>query len=790
MKSPKFESSPFRIVISFHKLVHAIELAIESNDNPYLTTYYQELLDRVNEHPEVVSGMYSDQEVLDNRILIEELVSGLFPKALTNNEIKAISLPFQNLTFNYSERFKKILAEAGEGFDFAIRGFEQHEYYVMCCCIILNYYYHTDFDVSRPYFFDIPDRKGIMKHYRMFHNADFIEIIPTEKATPISLEDINLLKDNYNDLALWQEKFPQESWEIKGFGILSLVDVTIENALSSLKGNLLKSELERYSLKDELQRIFSSIFKIGNLQIGFTPFLEAERIIIGTNAIVGFSNFSLRPNSTDLILSEEVVKVLFEDMEYFSISDMNVFTARPGNQEMGEYLLSLNIGSCILAPIVVGDKMEGIIEIMSPDKRALHSVNARKLDSVMPIILDTFERVNADIENQVEAIIQKEYTTIHPSVYWKFLQEARKAYFESIGQRKFSYNDIVFEKVYPLFGQTDIKGSTDLRNEAVLLDLKEQVSELLLLLKSTESQDNFLLFEQRVFELERFGNLLDKKLISGTEQQIEEYIVKEIHPLLKRIFWNESQSAKLENYFAQIEPDSQTYYQKRKLFDATVGEVNKKLSAFLDSNQEKAQLIFPHYYERFRSDGVDHNMYIGASINPKKTFDLIYLHNLRLWQLQVMCEMVYDHEKHKKIAPFDIQLTSLILIYDTAVAIRFRMDEKRFDIDGSYHSRYEVIKKRLDKSRVSNSQERIVQPNKITIVYMNPLDRAEYLKYLQYLQFKGVLLGDIEEISIENLQGISGLNALRVEINTQQAPTAGTFQYDNLMKEFLKTQFQ
>ncbi len=790
MKSPNFEYSPFRVIISFHKLIEGMEQAILEMDNSHLVAYYKDLLTQVYEHPELITGMFSDKEVLENGALIRKILEGLFPKALTDNEIKAVSLPFQNLTFNYTARFKKILAAAGDDFEIIVRGLGQHEYYVMCCCIILNYYYQADFDLSRPYFFDIPDEKGIMKHYRMFHNADFTEVIPTETAIAISPEDIVLLKENYNDLNLWMEKFPPDAWIIKGFGILSLVDVTIENALSSLKGNLLKSELERYSLKDELQRIFSSIFKIGSIHIGFTPFLEAERIIIGTNAIVGFTTYSLRPNSNDLILSKEVLKVLFDDMDYYSISDMEVFAQKEGNEEMGQYLLSLGIASCILAPIIVGGKIEGIIEVISQEKGALHSVNARKLDYVMPIILDTFERVNSDIDNQVEAIIQKEYTTIHPSVYWKFLQEARKAYFEAIGQRNFSYKEIVFERVYPLFGETDIKGSTDIRNEAVILDLQAQLTALLSLLKGISAQDNFLLFEQRVFELERFSNLLDKKLISGMEQQIEEYIVKEIHPLLKRMDGFGEQQVMMQEYFAQIDADSQTYYQKRKLFDNTVTLVNKKLSAFLDINQEKAQQIFPHYYERFRSDGIEHNMYIGASINPTQAFDIIYLHNLRLWQLQVMCEMVYAHEKEKNNPPFDIQLTSLILIYDAAVAIRFRMDEKRFDIDGTYHSRFEVIKKRLDKARVLDTQERIVQPNKITIVYMNPIDREEYLKYVRYLQFKNVLLEQIEEISVENLQGISGLNALRVEINILQDKTEETYKYDNLMKEFLKTQFQ
>jgi hypothetical protein len=38
------------------------------------------------------------------------------------------------------------------------------------------------------------------------------------------------------------------------------------------------------------------------------------------------------------------------------------------------------------------------------------------LDLILPYIVDT-ERYNSDLENQLEAIIQREYTAIHSSVY-------------------------------------------------------------------------------------------------------------------------------------------------------------------------------------------------------------------------------------------------------------------------------------------------------------------------------------------------------------------------------------
>ena len=51
------------------------------------------------------------------------------------------------------------------------------------------------------------------------------------------------------------------------------------------------------------------------------------------------------------------------------------------------------------------------------------------------------------------------------------------------------------------------------------------------------------------------------------------------------------------------------------------------------------------------------------------------------------------------------------------------------------------------------------------IVYSQPKDVIEYMKHINYLQSNNYLLETIEDLELEDLQGISGLKALRVEVN-------------------------
>jgi hypothetical protein len=98
------------------------------------------------------------------------------------------------------------------------------------------------------------------------------------------------------------------------------------------------------------------------------------------------------------------------------------------------------------------------------------------------------------------------------------------------------------------------------------------------------------------------------------------------------------------------------------------------------------------------------------------------------------------------------------------------MDEKQFEVDGAYNARYAIIKKRIDKSLVKGTNERLTQPGKIAIVYSQENVVQEYLDYIKYLQAED-LLGEIEMLEIGDLQGISGLKAIRVEIVYQNKYT-------------------
>jgi hypothetical protein len=114
--------------------------------------------------------------------------------------------------------------------------------------------------------------------------------------------------------------------------------------------------------------------------------------------------------------------------------------------------------------------------------------------------------------------------------------------------------------------------------------------------------------------------------------------------------------------------------------------------------------------------------------------------------------------------PVALQTTQLIFVHSTPIDISFRKDERRFDVEGGYNIRYEVVKKRIDKVHVLDSNERLTQPGTVAIIYFDEKDAEEYAGYIRYLQETGSLQEPIEYLDLEELQGVSGLRAIRVKV--------------------------
>ncbi|MDG2436418.1 MAG: GAF domain-containing protein [Polaribacter sp.] len=778
---------PIQLNISFRKVFDVFEKFAHPayHTHPFHKAA-TDLTKELKKYPELLTG-FSDPSLLKKyESQINILLDPLFPESLLKNEIKAATVPFSFTSFKFTTRFEDILLNAGDDFELAVRNFEEDSMYMMACTFILGYVYNYNIDTKRPFHFDIPDKTtGTVKYYRAAFNGDFSEVIPTDNAPKITEKDFKELLNNFDNIALWKEKFPPNSYIFKGFGIMHLFDVTAEEMISSIKANLLKDD---ENLINNIENNLKDFYSLKDLRLGYSVFNNSKSKIC--EKILQISN-SLALNGIEKIDCEKsyfcngVLEKVFVKHETFIISDLEEYGLKVGKNQFYQNLSKLGLKCIILIPFnAFGSGSLALLEIGSSKAYDLNSVNINKLKDIIPVFAAAVKRTSEEHQNILEATIQENYTSIHSAVKWRFYEAAEKYYVESQSNTIAKLDEIIFEDVYPLFGQSDIKGSSDARNNAIQEDLTTQLTLAINVLIYACEKESLPIYNELKFRVSTFLNDIKKGLNAGDEINILDFLKREIYPIFNHIKEiNEELKNKVNIYLNSLDVGLGVVYEKRKEYEKSVNQLNDKLSRYIDNKQKEAQKMYPHYFERYKTDGVEFNMYIGQSITKEDTFDLIYLYNLRLWQLQTMCEMENIAYHEIENMEQELRVASLILVHSNPMAIKFRMDEKQFDVDGAYNIRYEIIKKRIDKANLKGTSERLTTPGKLAIVYSQDKDALEYIKHINFLQSKNQL-GKIEFLELEDLQGVSGLKALRVEVIYQKNFDAkSTIPFNDLIKE-------
>ncbi len=757
--------SPFRVFFSLEKQIETFEKYAKDEKHPFYESSNR-VLEFIKKAPELKEGIEDISQLQKYKEEIKVLFNPLFPDQLQLNEIKSVMIPFTYTAFHFTERFQNILDNAGPDFRLDFNDYDHSKLYFYACTFILMKYYKQATNISRPIYIDIPDqKKGLTRHYRALINAEFMDLIKLDDTPELTQEEIDELLLRGEDLEFWRSKFPPNSYILKGFALLTLYDATNDVILSKIRSVFLRNDENVYQ---EFQEHLVNLMGIKDLTVGYSLYDVKSESTVGGLFNRGTSSIILEENEKigyQNMFCEYVIDGVMQKSEIFAISDVDLYGQYSGENTFYKKLKKKGIKSLILVPLKLSNGYIQLIELASTRKNELNSLNASKLEDIIPFVRIASERYFEENQNILESTIQENYTSIHPTVKWRFIQAATGFNSQkTAGVENPVLEGIVFNNIYPLYAQSDIKGSSTARNSAIQADLSLQLSLVIETFQKIMAVQSFPIYQNLIYRVQEYLTNVEQGLKAGDEISILEFLKVEIYPVFNHLKTvNPVFEEVVAAYISKIDPNLHVVYQQRKSYEDSVTILNDRLAAYLDKKQDEAQEMFPHYFERYKTDGVEFNMYIGASLVNDESFNLMYLHNLRLWQLKTMCELEQVAFDLADELPYPLRVASLVLIHSNPLAIRFSMEQKQFDVDGAYNARYEIIKKRIDKSHIKGTDERLTQPGKIAIVYSQNKEANEYLNYLKYLQSEN-LIGEIEMLDLEDLQGVSGMKALRVEV--------------------------
>ena len=720
-----------------------------------------------------LAGVIEDLSVIEkHKELVDLMMTAMFPPAFWEQEYGAALFPLQFRAFYATSAFRRSLMND----DGTLQGRVNLEgqrlgtvRLLLAYELILQQVYGIDLALEVPVIFTSVDpTTKLDRHFQLQFDWRFVEVQPLGPVPPLSDAVRRQHRAGYIDVEVLRVLLPPEKFVLRGFVILKAVDVTDQEVISSLKRDLIdKESIVSGTAFQSLQAKLRTLFRHPALHLGLAA-VEGDRVLV-LNDAVGHEHACIFADSAHHKTSEfagSLYERAVRQGRPVIIDDLSVW---PDRTAIEDELIGKGVRNFVCAPLHYQDEVIGTLELVSPNPGDLNATHLPKLEEVLPLFSMAVQRSVEELNTRIQALIKEKCTAIHPVVEWRFRKavlnglERHRAGAPSAGAEMES---IVFEGVHPLYGLADIRGSSVQRSLAIQADLLGQLHLGAAVVQAAGQARSLPALDELGYRIGKHIAQIERSLNSGDEVGIIAFLRAQVETLFDYLgALGPEVRARIEAYRSALDTRLGTVYRQRRLFEESVTLVAESVSSYLDLEEQAAQEMFPHYFEKQKTDGVDYQVYVGASLLEDGRFDPICLKNLRLWQLMLTCGIAVRAHQLRDSLPVPLEITNLILVQHAPLSIRFRFDEKRFDVDGAYDIRYEIIKKRIDKAVVTGTAERVTQPGQLAIVYSQPGEAQEYRGYIEYLQNLGYLTGEVEDLELGELQGVQGLRTLRVPVD-------------------------
>ena len=757
---------PYRSELCFGPLLTRVATMTDSADAG-IRLLAREVMRRVDGHPELYEPITDPAELERHQELLEVLMLFLVPPSDRDTEFFKFSKPFAFTPIYVSTAMRQLMNRPNACYSFQEDAAQvRRRHLVTVGCFILQRFYGVDIDMMPTSMLTVQDPDtGLDRFYKPMMDSRFVDVVVKGELPQLNRQDIQRLLNNINAPDLWLKMLSPERFIFHGVHISHLTEVTEEEALSRIKHRLISRDavldIERVRELANLTRVH---FKDPSLQLGLTAVDYPTTRTIDHEYRIRY-NFLCDDVArlTDEAYRGSTYDRAFRSREPVLVDDLGALRKAT---KLEKLLLKQGIRSLLVAPLLDQQKnVIGIVELGSPDIYGINAFMEVKFREIRGLFRTAVERSREYIDNRIEAIMREQYTSLHSSVEWRFTEAAFNILERQDRGEADTPEAITFKEVYPLYGQADIVGSSRLRNAAIYQDLVDNMRAGRFLLVRALDLGDFPLVQQVIMRIDTHIATGVDEFDNSHEILWSEFIHEQLTPLIEQLSDQHGELADLsEQYFADLDTDLGLFYRIRADYEESVTKLNRALSDFFTERDQAAQNTLPHYFEKYKTDGVEYEIYAGQSILKSRKFSPVHLRNLRLSQLIDLCEATRLTDRIAEELPMPLRTAQLIFAYTSPLNIKFRMDEKRFDVDGDYNVRYEILKKRIDKATIHKGKERLTLAGMVSVVYLQDKDRQEYEDYLHYLRQAGYVDGEVEHLLLDPLQSVNGLRALRFRV--------------------------
>ncbi|HRO71840.1 MAG TPA: hypothetical protein PK951_15725, partial [Chitinophagaceae bacterium] len=349
--------------------------------------------------------------------------------------------------------------------------------------LILEKLYNFSSFFNRDIIHSLEDEKtGLTKYFKLGLDARFIEIHATQPLPELKLEDLNFGTSTPGEsLQLLEQKIPLDMFRFEGFGITNITDVTAEYAVENIKDIILtESFYEDENYYDRVIESLKALVERNDVEFGVIPVLQVNNKLIFNDT--DCSNSKLLSTARECGTGEttylDLAHTYFKNPKQLFFR--NVLQEDYSKHPHLKMLAERGIVSYALLPVYFNNFLAGALEVFTGEPGILDEALLSKLEPAIPLMAQLLKNNIDQFNNNIDQVVKDKFTAVQSSVQWKF-NEAAWHYIRDghVQDRQREIEDIIFEKVYPLYGSIDIRNSTVERNASTRTDLAVQFNILL-----------------------------------------------------------------------------------------------------------------------------------------------------------------------------------------------------------------------------------------------------------------------------------------------------------------------
>ncbi|OKS88444.1 hypothetical protein [Mucilaginibacter polytrichastri] len=756
---------------SFHVFANDLKRRV-ATEQTIKAEFYKLLLNKIAEHPELQYPIAVEDAAKYKQVL-ETIYAVLSPPIVDEaNFYWGIGMPipgdvvygtdaFVQFITDYNADPKTIINQGANAFN------KRLELYIYR--LVLEKLYHISSDVNTDTIYQKEgNADGLEKYFSIHMDTSFVEVTAKQTLPELKADLIEeYLQAGIGAEAL-AEVIPLSMFRIEGFAIITIEDITADQSIENIRLALVNDTANQNDLFEQVTHALQTLTGNSSVEFGLLPFLKVNgKLVYDTEEC--FTSVLVKAYA-DQHVSEETYgaltqayiknpKALFYNEIYDDKARENIYL---------QSLKKAGIISYGVMPVYHNRKLAGVMEIYSKKDIIHYEKLLSKLEAAVPLLSQLLNNSIVQFNERIEDIIKDKFTTLQQSVEWKFNEVA----WNYIRQRRDNPEDveiktISFKNVTPHYGAIDIRSSTAKRNIALQQDLSTLLNKLSDIFKVFSKIAGLSVEEELIKQCEAWLIRIGKQITDSDELNIKEFLEIRIYPVLDQIKVEFPETKPLiDAYFEATNELTGEGFAGRRELEESMTMINTALNNYFERAQGKLQQIYPCYFEKFRTDGVEYDIYTGQSLAPDQPFDPDHLGAFRRWQLKSMIKIAQITGKLTGLMKCKLETTQLIFVHSAPIDICFRKDERRFDVEGAYNIRYEVIKKRIDKVLIKDTDERLTQPGTIALIYSSDSEADEFMPYIKEFQDEKMLSGIVEHHNLEELQGVTGLKALRLNVET------------------------